>query len=175
MTTLRRTIVRPSRISTVRCPSAPTRTNAVVMVRRPCASAGESAVAGRGFSAAEMALGIGPTVAESGPAENGSPDRSLVSLGPRVGFCIAESWAEGVHATAAAKMGSSMRIWLFLRVNTAPDSQSGTGSHGEAGPVKNETLMSLIARLVHAFQLVKHISVGHASRCHRVLTRVKIP
>ena len=109
MTTSRRIIERPLRSSTVRCPSGPIMTKAVDKVRRPWASAGESARgAGAGFSAADSAA-----VSGTGP-----------------GLRIAASLGGGLQATSAAMHGSKRQgITPLVSLNTAFATGTAPSSH----------------------------------------------
>ena len=108
MTTSRRTIARPLRSSTVRCPSGPTMTKAVDKVRRPRASADESARgAGAGFSAAVPGAGVGS--------------------------CMVASLVGGLQATSAAMHGSKRQgITHFASLNTALATGTAPSSHWAA-------------------------------------------
>jgi hypothetical protein len=115
MTTSRRTIARPSSNSTVRCPSGPTLTKAVDKVRRPWASAGESAP-GAGFSALV------------------SRDSCSAAPGTGLGLCILASLGGGLQATSAALHGSKRQgSTPFVSLNTAFATGTAPSSHWTGG------------------------------------------
>ena len=120
MTTSRRTIARPLRSSTVRSPSGPTMTKAVDKVRRPWASAGESAGgAGAGFPAADTG--------------SGSDLRAAAVPGTGLGLLMAASLGGGLQATSAAMHGSKRRgATPFVSLNTAFATRTAPSSHGAA-------------------------------------------
>lgn len=119
MTTSRRTIARPLRSSTVRCPSGPIMTKAVDKVRRPWASAGESArLAGAGFSA----------------SDTGSRDSRAAVPGTGLGLCIVASLGGGLQAASAALHGSKRQgITPFASLNTAFATGTAPSSHWAGG------------------------------------------
>jgi hypothetical protein len=117
MTTSRRTIARPLRSSTVRCPSGPTLTKAVDKVRRPWASAGESARA-----------------AEAGPSVSVSRDSRAAVSGTGLGLRIVASLGGGLQATSAAMHGCKRQgITPFASLNTALATRTAPSSHRAAG------------------------------------------
>jgi hypothetical protein len=139
MTTSRRTIVRPLRSSTVRCPSGPTMTKAVDKVRRPWASAGESArVAGAGLSAAETGSGNGPRAAcawSSAPRPAGRGAAEPAVSGAGLGLRIVASLGGGLQATSAATQSSKRQgIMPFVSLSTAFATGTASSSH-RAGDV----------------------------------------
>jgi hypothetical protein len=119
MTTSRRTIARPLCSSTVRCPSGPILTKAVDKIRRPWASAGESARgAEAGFSAAETGSGSDPWAACA----------AVSGTGPGLG--IAASLGGGLQAASAAIHGSKRQgITPFANLNTAFATRTAPSSH----------------------------------------------
>jgi hypothetical protein len=117
MVTPRRTIVRPSRSSTVRYPSGPTLTKAVDKVRRPSASAGESA--------------SGP---EAGPAGPGSSALRAAVSGIGLGSDMAASLGGGLQATSTALQGSKRQgITPLASLNTAFATRAAPASHRAGG------------------------------------------
>jgi hypothetical protein len=150
MTTSRRTSVRPSRSSTVRCPSGPIQTKAVDKVRRPSASAGESGRrAGAGFSAADTGCGIAPRAAwarssapcpvapgAADPAPSLFVSRDSKAAVPGTGLRrrIAASLGGGLQATSAAMPGSKRQgITASASLNTAFATRTARSSHRAGG------------------------------------------
>jgi hypothetical protein len=146
MTTSRRTIARPLRSSTVRCPSGPTLTKAVDKVRRPWASAGESARrVGAGFSAADTGSGSDPWAAcarspaprpaglgaaEPGPSVLVSRDSRAAVSGTGLGLRIVASLGGGLQAASAAMHGGKRQgITPFVSLNTAFATGAAPSSH----------------------------------------------
>jgi hypothetical protein len=117
MTTSRRTIARPSTSSTVRCPSGPTLTKAVDKVRRPRASAGESACA-----------------AEAGLSVFVSSDSGAAVPGTGLGLRMVASLGGGLQAASAALHGSKRQgIAPFASLNTALATPAAHSSHRPRG------------------------------------------
>jgi hypothetical protein len=150
MTTSRRTIARPLRSSTVRCPSGPTLTKAVDKVRRPWASAGESARrAEAGFSAADTGSGsdpwaacarspapppVGLGAAEPWPSAFVSRDSRAAVSGTGLGLRIVASLGGGLQATSAAMQGGKRQgIAPFASLNTAFATRTAPSSHRTRG------------------------------------------
>ena len=124
MATSRRTMVRPSRSSTVRCSPAPSLTKAVDKVRRPSASAGESA---RG--------------AEAGPfAPDWLGSRMAASLG-----------GESQAASAALHVSKRQSITPFARLNTALATRTGPSSHRASGAHRRDRAGAEAAAGTHPF------------------------
>jgi hypothetical protein len=150
MTKSRRTIARPLRSSTVRCPSGPTMTKAIDKVRRPSASAGESACrAGAVFSAAATGCGsdpcagcarspaprpVGLGAAEPLPFVSVVRDSRAAAPGTGLGLRIVASFGGGLQATSAAIHGSKRQgITLFASWNTAFATGAAPSSHWAEG------------------------------------------
>lgn len=150
MATSRRTIERPLCSSTVRCPSGPTLTKAVDKVRRPWASAGESARgAEAGFCAADTGSGSDPWAAcarspaprpvglgsaEPWPSVFVSRDSRAAASGTGLGLRIVASLGGGLQATSAAMHGSKRQgITPFVSLNTAFATGPAPSSHWAGG------------------------------------------
>jgi hypothetical protein len=113
MTTSRSTIARPSRSSTVRYPSGPTQTKAVDKVRRPSASAGESA-----------------RRADAWPSLPVSRNSRAAVSGTGMELRIAASLGGGLHAADAAMHGSKRQgITPLASSNTAFATRTARSSH----------------------------------------------
>lgn len=133
MATSRRTIARPLFSSTVRCPSGPILTKAVDKVRRPWASAGESAFGtGAGFSAA-----VGLRTAGPWPSVLGARGSRAAVSGTGLGSRIAASLGGGLQATSAARQGGKRQgITPFASLNTAFATRTSPSSHRDREDAK---------------------------------------